>query len=153
LSYERILISTNNFKWEYLEELPDPYGFIYITTNLIDGKLYIGQKKFVKYKWKNYLGSGTYLKNAIKKYGKENFHRDIVFIAFSKEELDDEEEKLIEIHDAVDRKDYYNQVEGGDLHEKRMKDKLIKDYFILPPSIDDYEWELMKECDPNLSDQ
>ena len=44
------------------------YGFIYITTNLINGKRYIGQKKYDKEgTWKNYLGSGTYLKRALEK--------------------------------------------------------------------------------------
>lgn len=70
--------------------ITDPYGFIYITTNLIDGKRYIGQKKFDSY-WKSYLGSGKHLREAVKKYGKENFSRNIVAIAYSKEELDDAE--------------------------------------------------------------
>ena len=47
------------------------YGYIYKTTNLVNGKIYIGKKKgdFTN----NYLGSGKYLKNAIHKYGKDNF--------------------------------------------------------------------------------
>ena len=52
-------------------EIENPYGFIYITTNMVNGKRYIGQKKFCD-GWKTYLGSGKLLKEAIKKYGKEN---------------------------------------------------------------------------------
>jgi hypothetical protein len=70
-------------------EVTEPYGFIYITTNIINGKRYIGQKKFkVKDNWEIYLGSGQTLKKAIKKYGRSNFYRDIVAIAYSKKELD-----------------------------------------------------------------
>jgi len=68
-------------------EIIDPYGFIYITTNLVNGKKYIGQKKFIR-QWEYYLGSGRHLKNAINKYGKENFIREIIAIAYSKEEAD-----------------------------------------------------------------
>ena len=50
----------------------DPYGFIYITTNMINGKKYIGQKMF-RERWKKYIGSGKLLKRAVNKYGKENF--------------------------------------------------------------------------------
>ena len=45
------------------------YGFVYITKNLINGKLYVGQKSFTP-DWKKYLGSGTALKLAIKKFQK-----------------------------------------------------------------------------------
>ena len=55
------------------------YGFIYITTNNINGKKYIGQKKYDKEgKWKTYLGSGIILNRAIKKYGAENFSKEII---------------------------------------------------------------------------
>ena len=48
------------------------YGFVYITTNHVNGKQYIGQRKYDKQgKWKEYLGSGIILSRAIEKYGIE----------------------------------------------------------------------------------
>ncbi len=90
----------------------NPYGFIYITTNLINGKKYIGQKIFDRH-WKNYLGSGKKLKYAIKKYGKENFIREIIAIAYSKEELNNLEIVIINSHNAVVDDSYYNIAYGG----------------------------------------
>ena len=54
--------------------IDNPYGFIYITTNMVNGMRYLGQKKFDR-GWKNYLGSGAVLRKAINKYGKENFYQ------------------------------------------------------------------------------
>jgi hypothetical protein len=48
---------------------------IYKTTNLINGKIYIGQDSNDN---KNYLGSGLKLKRAIKKYSKENFIKEVI---------------------------------------------------------------------------
>lgn len=48
---------------------------IYKTTNLINGKIYIGKDK---YNNENYLGSGKILKQAIQKYGRENFKKEII---------------------------------------------------------------------------
>lgn len=99
-----------------IKEAKEPYGFIYITTNMVNGKRYIGQRKFNNYggkRWETYLGSGVALNNAINKYGKENFHRDIVAIAYSKEELDKLEIEFIKLHNAVESRDYYNITRGG----------------------------------------
>lgn len=90
----------------------DPYGFIYITTNNINGKKYIGQKIFGS-GWKRYLGSGTILLRAIKKYGQENFSREIIAIAYTKVELDELEINSIKNHDATNNSDYYNIARGG----------------------------------------
>ena len=69
------------------------YGYIYLTINKINHKTYVGQKKLKNKNWDkdNYLGSGKYLKRAIKKYGKENFEKFLIQFCYSKEELDKQE--------------------------------------------------------------
>ena len=91
------------------------YGFIYITTNIINNMKYIGQKKYDnRGEWRSYLGSGKYLKRAIKKYGRKNFIRDIIVTANNEEELHNLEIEFIKKYNAVDNKDYYNIAEGGE---------------------------------------
>ena len=48
------------------------YGYIYETTNLINGKKYIGQHVSETFD-KDYYGSGKAFLNALRKNGKENF--------------------------------------------------------------------------------
>lgn len=103
------------------------YGFIYITTNLINGKKYIGQKKFDnKSRWISYLGSGSHLMKSIKKYGKQNFHRDIVDIGYSGDELNRLEYKWIKDLDAVKSEYFYNKIEGGDVPKALTRKNGIK---------------------------
>jgi len=90
----------------------DSYGFIYLTINMINGKKYIGQRIF-KINWQWYVGSGTVLKQAIKKYGRNNFSREIIAIAYSKDELNKLEIDIIKNHNAVESNDYYNISHGG----------------------------------------
>lgn len=89
------------------------YGFIYITTNNINKKSYIGKKKYVK-GWEDYLGSGIVLNNAIKKYGKENFSRKIIEECTSRDELNQREIYWIEFYNAVENRNFYNIASGGD---------------------------------------
>jgi len=94
-------------------EIINPYGFIYITINLINGKIYIGKRKFNR-GWQYYLGGGVAFKKSVKKYGRENFIRNIIAIAYSKEELNNLEIEFIKNHNAVNSLDYYNITKGGD---------------------------------------
>lgn len=56
-----------------------PYGYIYRITNKVNGKTYIGQRKLALDKsWRQYMGSGVAIKDAIKKYGAENFTKEII---------------------------------------------------------------------------
>ena len=68
------------------------------------GKCVYGRKN----DWEKYLGSGTYLKRAIAKYGKENFYRIIIDECDSEEELREVEEYYIEQFDAVKSNEFYN---------------------------------------------
>lgn len=91
------------------------YGFIYITTNLINGKRYIGQTSFKRGETKNeiYLGSGKYLKEAIKKYGTDSFTKEIIFVAQTLDDLNWAERHFIEQFDAVNSREFYNVSPGG----------------------------------------
>lgn len=93
-------------------EITNPYGFIYITTNLINGKRYLGQKKFDR-KWQEYLGSGSVFKSAVDKYGKENFSRNIIHVCYSADELNVIEYELSVLFDVVKSPNWYNLVYGG----------------------------------------
>jgi group I intron endonuclease len=85
------------------------YGAVYETTNLINGKKYIGKLVFSrKNDWSKYLGSGLYLQRAIRKYGKENFTKEILFLALDNDELNELEEIVIELSNAVESENYYN---------------------------------------------
>ncbi|WP_425411978.1 hypothetical protein [Lysinibacillus contaminans] len=76
-----------------MRAISNAYGFIYETINKINGKKYIGKCIYDRINnWENYLGSGVYLKRAIKKYGKENFEKKIICIAYSDDELNQLEE-------------------------------------------------------------
>ena len=94
-------------------KLNEYYGFIYITTNNINGKRYIGQRKYYG-DYENYLGSGSVLKKAIKKYGVENFSKEIIEECKTKEELSQREQYWIDYYNAVNSDDFYNITCGGD---------------------------------------
>ena len=87
-------------------------GFIYITTNLVNGKKYIGQRKYTK-NWKSYLGSGVGLANAIRKYGRKNFSKEIIKDGYSQDEINYLEAYYIKLHNAVSDIMYYNIADGG----------------------------------------
>jgi hypothetical protein len=70
------------------------YHFIYKTTNLLNGKYYVGMHSTSNMK-DGYLGSGTRLRRAIRKYGKENFRLEILEFFDSREALVLREKELV----------------------------------------------------------
>ena len=62
-----------------------PIGYIYLTTCLANGKIYVGRHELNGDK--KYIGSGELFKRAVKKYGKENFKRKILRLCYSLHEL------------------------------------------------------------------
>lgn len=65
---------------------------IYKTTNQINGRYYIGKNKTND---PNYLGSGKLLHQAFKKYGKENFVKEILEICNNEDHLNEREKYWI----------------------------------------------------------
>lgn len=103
------------------------YGFTYITTNLINSMKYIGRRKYDKQgQWRTYLGSGWAFKKAVKKYGRENFRREIIEWYETPEELNVAEEKLIKDLDAVNNREYYNLSAGGNVEHGFHKSEELK---------------------------
>lgn len=90
------------------------YGYIYKTTNLLNNKIYIGKHKCEKFIGNKYLGSGKYIKAAIKKYGKENFTVNLLEECFSKQDLNFKEKYWIEILNSRNPNIGYNISIGGD---------------------------------------
>ena len=86
-----------------------PFGFVYETTNTVNNMKYIGKCIYGRINnWETYLGSGLYLKRAIKKYGKEKFVRVILVEAYSDIELNQLEVYYISKRNAVESREYYN---------------------------------------------
>jgi len=83
---------------------------VYKTTNLLNGKIYVGKKEGDD---PSYIGSGYILKKAIAKYGKENFKKEILETCGSREELVEREIFWIKELNATDPDIGYNVAEGG----------------------------------------
>ena len=87
-------------------------GTIYLTTNLVNHKIYIGQTSIDRL---SYIGSGTAIKKAIKKYGKHNFTRVILRTQIdSLEKLNFWEEYYIQLFNSKNPNIGYNITLGGD---------------------------------------
>lgn len=87
--------------------------YIYRITNLVNGKTYIGQHKFSLGKKDYYKGSGVLLKPALKKYGIENFKKDIIEVALSRFEANVLEKYYIAKERAIGKAEY-NLADGGE---------------------------------------
>jgi len=83
---------------------------IYKTTNLINGKIYVGQHNTSSDD--GYLGSGLILQKAIDKYGKENFKREILEFV-NENNVDEREIYWIAYTSATQREIGYNITTGG----------------------------------------
>lgn len=117
-----------------VEELPeDCIGFVYVITNVISGRKYIGKKlaKFKKttYKvvtlkngtkkkkkirgkidsdWREYYGSSDALTADINTLGKENFTREILYYCTSKAQCSYVEAREQFSRKVLESADYYN---------------------------------------------
>ncbi len=84
---------------------------IYEITNKLDNKKYIGCHITENIN-DNYMGSGKYLKNAIKKHGIENFEKKILYYCDNEIDMLRKEKEIVN-EDIVNSDDYYNLSIGG----------------------------------------
>lgn len=89
--------------------------YIYKIINTINRKTYIGQRKKPENKSiesDKYMGSGWLLKKAFKKYGKENFIKEILHVCKNKQDIDEFEKFYINEERKIGKSEY-NICDGG----------------------------------------
>ena len=105
------------------------YHFVYLTTNLIDGKKYVGDHSSNNPEKDTYIGSGTVLRKAIKKHGRKSFKCEKLEFFSSKEESFAAQEKYIALYETHVSQNGYNiswkgGLLGNDSHSDESKKKI-----------------------------
>ena len=88
------------------------YGYIYITTNKVNNRKYVGQHKG-KFD-SRYYGSGLIISQALAKYGVENFEVQMLECCETRLKLNECEKKWISYFNAVEDEQFYNIAKGGE---------------------------------------
>jgi hypothetical protein len=88
------------------------YHYLYKTINLINNKYYYGMHSTNNINDK-YLGSGRVIKRALKKYGKENFVKEILEFFDNRQQLAEAEKNKI-TKEMIQDKYCYNCMYGGE---------------------------------------
>ena len=121
-------------QWTYqgkpVDSIPDEYeGFVYLITNLTNGRKYIG-KKLAKFKtskpplkgrknrrrgyresdWQDYWGSSDKLQADVEALGTENFSREILYFCTSRAEMSYLEAKEQFDRRVLETEEYYNGI-------------------------------------------
>jgi hypothetical protein len=107
--------------WKYNGEVFDSndineyFGFVYLITNIVTGRKYIGRKYFWSYRtppgkkrrvkqesdWKKYYGSCPELKEDYKKCNKDIFNREILSLHKTKGDCNYEETKQLFLNNVL----------------------------------------------------
>ena len=138
------------YEQQQIETLPeDCVGFVYLITNKLSGRKYIGKKlakfsktsyKVVKLKngnkkrkkikskidsdWQLYYGSNDQLNKDISELGSDNFTREILFYCTSKAACSYIEAREQFNHRVLESDDYYNGQIVCRIHGSHIKNKI-----------------------------
>jgi len=102
--------------------------YLYMITNRINGKIYIGQTNKEKYRWsqhkyiannlEKFMKTSQYIHKAMAKYGTTNFNYEIIAQSKSQEDADLSEIELIKQYDSRNHNKGYNFRIGGYVTER-----------------------------------
>jgi group I intron endonuclease len=87
--------------------------YVYLTTNLINGKQYVGDHTINIKEKKYYIGSGDIFLKACKKYNEENFFKEILEWFETREEAFNAQEKYIKQFNTLKPNGYNISPKGG----------------------------------------
>lgn len=87
------------------------YHTVYLITNHVNGKIYVGVHSTFNLE-DGYMGSSKLVDKAIIKYGQSNFTKQILHFAYDRDHAYDIEAQIVDSY-FVHRKDTYNMHVGG----------------------------------------
>lgn len=121
------------------EMIGDYVGFVYLITDLSNGKKYVGKKtlmskrklpplkgktrrrtKIIETDWQDYYGSSEEVKALVEDRGRDQFKREILHLCKGKGEM-----SYLELKEQIDREvlfkdEYYNEFVGAKIHSKHV---------------------------------
>jgi len=135
---------TNQWTWQdkpfTSDDIGDYIGFVYVITDLSNGKKYVGKKTFkskrklpplkgqkrkrtkiVESDWQDYYGSSAEVKELVEQNGKENYKREILHLCYKKGEM-----SYLELKEQMEREvllsdEYYNGIIQVKIHRSHVQ--------------------------------
>lgn len=104
------------------KDIGKSYGFVYLITDSITGKMYVGRKYFWSMRkkkgaskrkreesdWKSYYGSGDEIKSLVKEFGQNRFNRQILSVHSTRGDVNYSEVREQFRRDVLEKDEYIN---------------------------------------------
>jgi hypothetical protein len=104
------------------KDIGKSYGFVYLITDQVTGKMYVGRKYFWSMRkkkgatkrkreesdWKSYYGSGDEIKALVKEFGQNRFSRQILSVHSTRGDVNYSEVREQFRRDVLEKDEYIN---------------------------------------------